>query len=276
MRLINLRLAEGGFRIDYIRPGLGFIMLGMGLTLHVSDFQAALFQPRAVVIGVSLQFLVMPSAAWAIAKLFQLDAGLAIGLILVGCCPGGTASNVICYMARASVPLSVLMTLCSTTVAIFATPLLTRWLAGAWLPVDAMALFLSMIQVVLIPLIAGIAIRSLISRTRRAESTQKWIESIGPVAMIVLIVACIVGARRPELPNPPGHFSCQFSYSTHADFSSAISWRQCPAQRKPCVEPYPLRWECRIRALEQLWPKTTFPTWQSLRFLPLSRLSIIA
>ena len=186
----------------WIEPGLGVIMLGMGLTLRVADFAAVAKEPKNVALGVMAQFLIMPLTAWAIARMFQLETGLAIGLILVGCCPGGTASNVICYMARANVPLSVLLTMCSTVVAIFATPMLTRWLAGAWLPVDAWALFRSMIVVVLLPLVCGVTANSLLQKMKRPERIRSWIDAIGPllsVAVIVLIVSCIVALKKPEI-----------------------------------------------------------------------------
>lgn len=186
----------------YIEPGLCVIMLGMGLTLRFSDFAKVARQPRSIVIGVAAQFLIMPITAWAIARAFHLEAGLAIGLILVGCCPGGTASNVICHLARANVPLSVLLTLTSTTVAIIATPMLTHWLAGAWLPVDAWALLKSMVQIVLIPLTVGIAVNSAVANSRSARTFHRWIDTLGPlvsVAVIVLIVACIVGLKKPEI-----------------------------------------------------------------------------
>lgn len=186
----------------WIEPGLGVIMLGMGLTLRVADFAAVAKEPKNVALGVMAQFLIMPLAGWAIARAFQLETGLAIGLILVGCCPGGTASNVICYMARANVPLSVLLTMCSTVVAIFATPLLTRWLAGAWLPVDAWALFRSMLVVVLLPLVCGVTVNSLLGRMKNPARVRSWIDAIGPllsVAVIVLIVSCIVALKKPEI-----------------------------------------------------------------------------
>jgi len=188
----------------YIAPGLGLIMLGMGLTLRFADFAEVAKTPKHVVIGVAAQFLIMPLAAWGIASLFHLEKGLAIGLILVGCCPGGTASNVICYLARANVALSVLLTMCSTLVAIVATPLLTRWLAGAWLPVDAAALFRSMIAVVLLPLIFGITVNTLLGRMKRPERIRQWVDAGGPVlsvAMIVLIVGCIVAQKKAEIAN---------------------------------------------------------------------------
>jgi BASS family bile acid:Na+ symporter len=93
----------------------------------------------------------MPFLGWSIARLLKLDTPFAVGLILVGCCPGGTASNVVTYLARANVALSVLMTTCSTIAAVVMTPMLTKWLAGQYVPVDALGLFVSTLQIVLIP-----------------------------------------------------------------------------------------------------------------------------
>ena len=186
----------------YIEPGLGVIMLGMGLTLRFVDFAAVAKEPKHVALGVAAQFLIMPLAGWGIASAFHLETGLAIGLILVACCPGGTASNVICYLARANVPLSVLLTMCSTVVAIFATPWLTRWLAGAWLPVDAWALFRSMLIVVLLPLVCGVTVNSMLGRMKSPARVREWIDVIGPllsVAVIVLIVSCIVALKKESI-----------------------------------------------------------------------------
>ena len=186
----------------HIEVGLGVIMLGMGLTLRFADFAAVARDPKNVAIGVAAQFLIMPASGWLIARMFQLETGLAIGLILVACCPGGTASNVICYLAKANVPLSVLLTMCSTLVAIFATPLLTHWLAGAWLPVDAAALFQSMLIVVMLPLLCGVAANTLLGKMRDPERIRSWVDTIGPLlsaAVIVLIVGCIVASKKAEI-----------------------------------------------------------------------------
>lgn len=186
----------------WISRGLGVIMLGMGLTLRVADFRAVLKQPKWIAIGVALQFLIMPFAALLCSKVFSLPKELALGLILVGCCPGGTASNVICYLARANVALSVLLTMCSTFAAVLMTPMLTQWLAGQLLPVDAWALFRSMIEVVLIPLLLGIAINTLMDRSRFREQAQRWVGVLGPlvsVILIVLVVGSIVAGRRTEI-----------------------------------------------------------------------------
>lgn len=186
----------------YISRGLGVIMLGMGLTLRVADFAEILRMPKIVAIGVLAQFGIMPLTAYFWANAFSLDAGLATGLILVGCCPGGTASNVICYLARANVALSVLLTMCSTLVAVVMTPLLTKWLAGAYLPVDALSLFRSMVEVVLIPLLAGLLINTALDRMPKRDTIHAAINSIGPVvsvALIVLVVGSVMAANKATI-----------------------------------------------------------------------------
>ena len=186
----------------YIEIGLGIIMLGMGLTLRIADFAAVGRQPKILFGGVVAQFGIMPLTGWAVARSFDLEPGLAIGLILVACCPGGTASNVICYLARANVPLSVLLTMVSTFVAIGATPMLTRWLADAWLPVDAWALFRSMLLVVLMPLVLGIGANTLIEKLRQPQAVRRWVDVVGPflsVAIVVMIVSCIVALKKAEI-----------------------------------------------------------------------------
>lgn len=186
----------------WISAGLGVIMLGMGLTLRFADFREVLRQPKWISIGVGLQFLIMPLAALACSRLFGLSKELALGLILVGCCPGGTASNVICYLARANVALSVLLTMCSTFVAVFLTPLLTQWLAGQLMPVDAWALFRSMIVVVLIPLLSGLVINSFLDRSAYREKSHRVIGVVGPmlsVLVIVLVVGSIVAGAKTAI-----------------------------------------------------------------------------
>ena len=130
------------FRGPLITIGLGVIMLGMGLGLTPRDFLRVSRQPRAVILGVTAQFLVMPSLAAAIAVLLQLPAPLAVGLILVGCCPGGTASNVVTLIAKGDVALSVVMTSISTVAAVVLTPRLTELLASQYVPVDGWLLLL--------------------------------------------------------------------------------------------------------------------------------------
>lgn len=176
--------------------GLGIIMLGMGLTLTLQDFRAVLKIPRAGVIGVVCQFGIMPLLGWGIAKFLRLDEidpMLAVGLILVACCPGGTASNVVAFLARANVALSVLMTVVSTMAAIVLTPLLTKWYAGTLVEVDAWGLFKSTIQVVLIPLALGLTLNQFFPRF---SASVKPFSPLVSVIAIVLIVASIIGAQR--------------------------------------------------------------------------------
>jgi BASS family bile acid:Na+ symporter len=135
---------------------LACIMLGMGLTLSIDDFRRIARSPRAVAIGFAAQYSIMPLTAWIVAQALSLPPHFAVGLILVGCAPGGTASNLISYIAGADVALSVVMTVCSTLAAVVLTPLLTQLFAGALVPVDAWLLFKQTFQVVIIPVFLGV------------------------------------------------------------------------------------------------------------------------
>lgn len=146
------------FSGPWIVWGLAVVMLGMGVTLSVEDFRRVATMPRAIAVGFAAQYAIMPLLAWTVARGLRLDSALAVGLILVGCCPGGTASNVVTYLARANVPLSVLMTMCSTFGAILLTPLLTKLLASEYVRVDGWSLFLDTVKVVLAPLVLGLGI----------------------------------------------------------------------------------------------------------------------
>src|SRR5690606_39747841 len=135
---------------------LGIVMFGMGMTLKLDDFRLVLIYPEGVFIGICSQFIIMPVLAFALAKLFQLPPEIAVGVILVGCCPGGTSSNVMTFLAKGNTALSVTITSFTTLLAPFATPALIYLLASEWLPVSFMAMFMSVIKVVLIPIILGI------------------------------------------------------------------------------------------------------------------------
>lgn len=184
------------FAGPWIVWGLAVIMLGMGLTLTFSDFREVLAMPRAGIIGVCSQFGIMPLLGWGVAELLglaEIDPHLAVGLILVACCPGGTASNVITYLARANVALSVMMTMASTFAAILLTPLLTKWLAGTLVEVDAVGLCLSTVQVVLIPVLLGLLLNRFFPKTSRRLSEGSPLVS---VLAIVLIVSSVIGQNR--------------------------------------------------------------------------------
>ncbi|XP_057840042.2 probable sodium/metabolite cotransporter BASS1, chloroplastic isoform X2 [Cryptomeria japonica] len=135
--------------------GLTLTMLGMGMTLSLKDIQGALAMPKELLAGVVLQYTVMPISGALVSKLLGLPSHYAAGLVLVACCPGGTASNVVTYLARGNVALSVLMTAASTFLAVIMTPLLTAKLAGQYVAVDAGGLLASTLQVVLLPVVTG-------------------------------------------------------------------------------------------------------------------------
>ena len=183
------------FNGPFIVYGLGAIMLGMGLTLTFEDFKAVLTLPKAGVIGVVCQFAIMPLRGWGIGKILGLaaiDPMLAVGLILVSCCPGGTASNVVAFLARANVALSVLMTIVSTFAAILLTPYLTKWLAGTLVEVDAVALCISSVKVVLIPVLIGLLLNRYLPKASRQMAK---VSPVVSVIAIVLIVASIIGQK---------------------------------------------------------------------------------
>ncbi len=175
------------FNDRLIVAGLGLIMLGMGMTLTVADFARVASRPAAVVAGFVAQFTIMPLAAWAIGRAFDLPAPFAVGLILVGCCPGGTASNVVTYIARADVALSVTMTTCSTLAAVVFTPLLTQVFAGTLVEVDTLGLLRSTLQVVVLPVAAGVVLN------RFAPAA---VERVLPAAPLVsvLVIALVCGS----------------------------------------------------------------------------------
>lgn len=157
------------FQPNWIPFFLGIIMLSMGLTLKLEDFKRIIETPKLVAIGVALQYTIMPIAGWTLAKLYNLSPDFAIGLILVASCPGGTASNVVCFIAKANVALSVSLTTVSTLVAVFATPLLTAFLIkiisqnmpGGEIEVNTLGLLLNTVKVVILPVTMGILLNRL-------------------------------------------------------------------------------------------------------------------
>lgn len=179
-----------------ITAGLAVIMLGMGVTLEPADFRRTATQKRLILLGVTLQYTVMPLLGWMTAQAFDLPVPFAVGLILVACCPGGTASNVVSYLARADVPLSVTMTACSTLLAAVMTPTLTTLLAGSRIDVPAGGLFQSTVQVVILPIVAGLLMKRWLPRLTHAILPAAPFVA---VLMITLIVSSIIGAGRSEI-----------------------------------------------------------------------------
>ena len=179
-----------------VNIGLGIIMFGMGLTLTLPDFALVVKRPLPVIVGVIAQYVIMPGVAFLLTKALNLDPAIAAGVILVGCAPGGTASNVISYLAKGDVALSVTMTSISTLLAPLMTPLLTKWLAGQYMPVDAKAMALAIVQIVLIPVIAGIVVRMLAGRyVEKILPALPWISVLG----ISYVLAAVVGKSADKI-----------------------------------------------------------------------------
>ena len=189
------------FRGNWVVGALGVAMLGMGLTLTWEDLFRAVRMPGQVVLGFILQYTVMPFLGWMAARWMQLPPALAAGVILVGCCPGGTASNVVSYLARADVPLSVLMTTASTLAAAVMTPWLTAWLAGQYVEVDSWGLAASTLQVVVLPVLAGVFLRAKAGRS--TDSLVAWSPLVAVVA-ISMIVAGVLAQNAPVLREAGG------------------------------------------------------------------------
>jgi BASS family bile acid:Na+ symporter len=181
---------------DIISIALGIIMLMMGLTLNASDFTAVLKMPSWIITGLVLQYTIMPLSGFLISYLFQLPPFLALGLILVACCPGGTASNVITYLAGGNVALSVSMTSISTAMAVFTTPLLTVLLADSKIDIPASGLLLSTVKVILLPVISGVLLQQYLPKI-----TSKIIpfSPAFSVLLIVIIVSSIMGKGKDNI-----------------------------------------------------------------------------
>lgn len=180
----------------WIPPLLGLVMFGMGATLTPAQFQVVARRPRLLALGVALQFGIMPLAGWLIGHLLGLPPALLAGLVLVGASPGGTASNVICYLARGDLALSITLTTASTLLALVLTPLFTLVYLGERVPVPAGAMLISIVQVVVAPAALGVLLNRVagtrIGRLKRAFPQIS-------VAAIVLIIAIIVALNRASL-----------------------------------------------------------------------------
>ncbi|MBQ4038137.1 MAG: bile acid:sodium symporter family protein [Bacteroidaceae bacterium] len=173
-----------------INPLLGVIMFGMGLTLKTDDFRTVLSRPKDILIGCVAQFLIMPGIAWLLAKALALPQEAALGIILVGCCPGGTASNVITYLAKGDIALSVGMTATSTMLAPLLTPLLVWLLAGTFVEIDITGIFLSIVYIVITPIVAGIIIQKRAPIfTRRVTAYLPAFSSLTIAFVVAIIVS---------------------------------------------------------------------------------------
>ena len=180
----------------YIPYLLGLVMFGMGITLTFNDFGEVAKHPKSVFIGVVGQFVIMPSIAFVLAKIFDLPPDLAVGVILVGSCPGGTSSNVMTYLAKGNTALSVACTTISTLLSPLLTPTIFYVLASQWLDIDASAMFLSVLKIVLFPIFLGLVVRALFKKViEQASRTMPLVSVIS----IVLILAAVVAVSKDKI-----------------------------------------------------------------------------
>lgn len=181
---------------SWVNTLLGIVMFGMGMTLKISDFKVVFTKPKAVITGIFAQFIIMPLLAFLLVTVFQLDPELAVGVILVGSCPGGTSSNVMTYLAKGDVALSVGMTACTTILAPIVTPALVLLLAGETVDVSYVSMLLSIVQVVLVPIILGFIINYFFEKF--AQAFAKVLPLISVIA-ICLIIMAVVAANATKL-----------------------------------------------------------------------------
>jgi len=179
-----------------IVPTLGIIMFGMGMTLTVDDFRRVLTRPKDIYIGVLLQYLLMPLGAFILVKVFNLNQFLAAGIILLGSCPGGTASNVITYLARGDLALSVTLTSVSTLLSPVFIPVLMYFYASQWIDVPVLKLLISSFQIVIIPVILGLTVRAILKE--KAVAFNEILPSVSTVS-IIFIVGVIVAANSESI-----------------------------------------------------------------------------
>ena len=178
----------------YMTPLLAVTMLGMGMTLSIPDFTMIARHPKPVILGVLSQYAVMPLVGWSVANLLPLSPELKVGIILIGCVPGGTTSNVVSYLAKGNTALSVSMTAFSTMLAPIITPLLTLWLAGTYMRVPAGSMALSIVQIVLLPVGAGLACNVFFHRqVARIQPAMPWVS----VVAIAAVVAAVASKSQP-------------------------------------------------------------------------------
>lgn len=175
---------------------LGIVMFGMGMTLTAEDFLLVFKRPRVVLFGTAMQYTLMPLIGFVISMALSLPPELAAGVILLGCCPGGTASNVICYLARGDVALSIVLTSVSTLLSFIATPLLTWLYIGQTVPVDIYGMVVSILQIVIVPVTLGIGLNTLLGS--RIDSIRHVFPAIS-VITIVFIIAVIMALNKENV-----------------------------------------------------------------------------
>lgn len=187
------------FGVSVLSCLLGVVMFGMGTTLSLKDFVLVFKRPTDVLLGAVAQFFIMPFLAFVLATLFQLDPALTAGVILVGTCPGGTSSNVITFMSRGDVALSVTMTSVSTVLAPVLTPFITYLLIGAKIAFDPVGMFISIVQIVIVPICLGVAVRTFLPKL--AEVATDYMPAVSSFAISFIIAGVIGGSKAAIIAN---------------------------------------------------------------------------
>ncbi|KPW62339.1 Sodium/bile acid symporter protein [Pseudomonas cannabina] len=246
----------------WIVPLLGLVMFGMGLTLKLEDFSEVARNPWRVALGVIAHFVIMPGVAWLLCQVFQLPPEIAVGVILVGCCPSGTSSNVMAWLAKGDLALAVAIAAVTTLLAPLLTPTLIWLLASAWLPVSFLDMFWSILQLVMLPIVLGVVAQRLLgARVSYAMDVLPLVS----VVSIVMIVCAVVAASQAKIAESGllimavvilhNTFGFLLGYFTGKVFS--CHWRNAS------------RWHwksaCRTPAWARHWPARTFRHWRRCR-----------
>ena len=182
--------------INIINILLGIILFGMGTTLKINDFITVFRRPKEILVGVSAQYIIMPLIAFALATLFSLDAGLTVGLILVGTVPGGTASDVITFLAKGDLALSVSLTAVSTVISPIVTPIITLILIGNQIAFNPVDMFISIVEIVILPIGLGLFLNYKFPKF--CEELKDYLPTLSSI-VIAIIVAGVIGANKEAI-----------------------------------------------------------------------------
>ena len=178
---------------------LGIIMLSMGLTITMDDVRNLMKRPADIFLGAVAQYTIMPLVAFTLTKIFGLDPYLAIGIILVGCCPGGVSSNVMSFLAKGDVTYSVSMTMASTLLAPLMTPLLVLWLADTSIEVNAVGMFLNILYVTVFPIVIGFTCNYFFGKRTGFKEFQSNMPAVSVIGLALIVGGVIVTTRRRVL-----------------------------------------------------------------------------
>ncbi len=190
----SIFISWGSFELKRtIVPLVQIILFGMGTTLSFDDFKRVLKMPKAVFIGIGLQYTIMPVMGFLLGHIFGLEGAIAVGLILIGSCPGGATSNVIAYLAKANVPLSVTMTACSTLLSPLMTPMAMKLLAGTYVPIAFLPMMWSILKMIILPLFMGILIH--IYLPRLITILEKILPFLAMLSICIIIAITIAMSR---------------------------------------------------------------------------------